>query len=108
MAFHTALQGVFRQDADIVMIGEMRSQPLGAKDDPDRRITVTIVALTSAEERAPALALMEQIETALDQSRFAAGGWKFGGTFIDDEAALAEDGTSYVGSVVFEFLALKD
>jgi len=92
----------------IVMIGDMASEPLATKDDDDSRITVSIIALTSAEERAPVLALNEQVKDALKGSRFHASGWTFAGQYLSADAVIAEDGVSYVGTSSFAFLALKD
>jgi hypothetical protein len=93
----------------IVVIGDMRSARLpGKAASPDRSVTVSIVTLIEAQERAPLLALMDQIETALDDGSFALDGWTLAGTFDDDEAVLAEDGSTYSGLSTFTFLALAD
>jgi hypothetical protein len=90
----------------LVVIGDMRSTPLAAKDDPDRRITVEIVSIVSAEERAPLLELQRQVEAILDGKTFAADGWTLAVSLEDDDALLAEDGSSYVGTSTFQVLAL--
>ncbi|MBM6576346.1 DUF3168 domain-containing protein [Microvirga sp. SRT01] len=93
----------------IVVIGDMRSARLpGKASSPDRSVTVSIVTLIEAQERAPLLALMDQIETALDGGTFVADPWTLSGTFDDDEAVLAEDGSTYSGLSTFTFLALAD
>lgn len=93
----------------IVVIGDMKSARLpGKAASADRTVTVTIVTLIEAQERAPLLALMDQIEQALDGSSFAPDGWTLAGTFDDDEAVLADDGSTYSGISTFTFLALAD
>ncbi len=93
----------------IVVIGDMRSTRLPGKSvSPDRSVTVSIVTLIEAQERAPLLALMDQIETALDGATFVPDNWTLSGAFDDDEAVLAEDGSTYSGLSTFTFLALFD
>ena len=60
----------------IVVIGDMRSARLAGKAaSPYRSVTVAIVTLIEAQERAPLLALMNEIEGALDAVTFEADGW---------------------------------
>jgi len=94
----------------LVIVGDMKSSPLGAKGDPDRRIDLVIIAMVAAEERAPLLALQQQIERILDGKRVEVDGWTLSITFQDDDAVLAanEDGAAYVGTSAFEILALTD
>ncbi|MFA7505294.1 MAG: DUF3168 domain-containing protein [Burkholderiaceae bacterium] len=93
-------------DLPIIIVGDMKSAPLGAKNDPDRRVSVLVVAMVAAEERAPLLDLQRQIEAALDGRVFTPTGWRLAVTFEDDDAQLAEDGVSYVGTSAFDVLAL--
>jgi hypothetical protein len=91
----------------IVVIGDMKSSRLpGKASSPDRTVTVSIVTLIEAQERGPLLAIMDQIETALDGESFAPDGWTLAATFDDDEAMLADDGSTYSGLSSFTFLAL--
>lgn len=93
----------------IVVIGDMRSARLPGKvASPDRSVTVAIVTLIEAQERAPLLALMDEIEGALDGVTFETDGWTLSGLFDDDEAVLADDGSTYSGLSSFTFLALAD
>jgi len=93
----------------IVVIGDMRSARLAGKAaSPDRSVTVSIVTLIEAQERAPLLALMNEIEGALDGVTFETSGWTLSGSFEDDEAVLADDGSTYSGLSSFTFLALAD
>lgn len=92
----------------IVVVGDMKSTPIGGKGDPDRRISLLIQAEVSAEERAPLLALQKQIEETLDDLTIEQDGWTLAFTFEDDDAQLGEDGATYIGTSAFAVLALKD
>lgn len=98
------------QDAplDVVIIGDMKSTPLGAKEDPDRSVSLIIVSMVEAEERAPLLALQKQIEDALDGKKIQQGGFTLSFMFDDDDAQLGGDGATYVGTSAFTVLALSD
>lgn len=91
------------QDAPlpVVILGDMKSFPLGAKDDPDRRVSLIIVTMVEAEERAPLLDLQRQVEAALDGKTFSSGEWNVRFTFEDDDAVLGGDGATYVGTSAF-------
>lgn len=89
----------------VVVLGDMKSYPIGAKSDPDRRISAIIVSMVAAEERAPVLALQKQIEVALDGKCFKPTGWEINVTFEDDDAVLAEDGAVYLGTSAFTIFA---
>jgi len=92
---------------DLVIIGDMKSSSLATKgNDADRAVTVSIISLAEADERAPLLALQEQIEDALDGQTFTREGWTLGFAFEDDDAVLAEDGSTYSGITTFRVLAL--
>lgn len=92
----------------VIIIGDMKSYPLDAKDDPDRRVSIVIAAMVSAEERSPLLALQRQIEALLDGKTFAIEGWTIQFTFQDDDAVLGGDGATYVGTSAFSALAFSD
>lgn len=92
---------------DLVIIGDMKSASLGGKDQSaDRRVGLQIVSIAVAEERAPLLALMDQIEEALDGQSFELEGWSVSFVFEDDDAVLNDDGASYSGITSFAALAL--
>ena len=91
----------------VVIIGDMKSFGLGSKGATnDRRVTISIISLVEAEERAPLLKLQEQIEEALDGQTLEADGWTLGIVFDDDDAVLGEDGVTYSGISSFSVLAL--
>ena len=93
----------------IVVVGDLKSAKLPGKDRSDDRIvTVTIVTLVEADERAPLLRLQEQIETALDRVTFEPEGWALAAYFEEDEAVLQEDGETYAGISTFTVIALSD
>lgn len=92
----------------IVVVGDMKSTPIGGKNDPDRRISLLIQSEVSAEERAPLLDLQRQIETTLDGLTIEQDGWTLAFMFEDDDAQLGEDGATYIGTSAFSVLALKD
>ncbi len=118
VAFYDALSETIRgatvyQDApadaegDLVIIGDMKSFGLGSKGaTDDRRVTISIISLVEAEERAPLLKLQEQIEEALDGQTLEVDGWTLGIVFDDDDAVLGEDGVTYSGISSFSVLAL--
>lgn len=92
---------------DLVIIGDLKSFSLGGKgQSADRRVALQIVSIAIAEERAPLLALMDQIEEALDGQSFELEGWTIAFAFEDDDAVLNEDGASYSGISSFTALAL--
>lgn len=117
---YTALAAAIRgatvyQDApdgvggDLVIIGDMKSARLSGKDaSADRRVTLSIVTIVEAQERAPLLALQEQCDDVLDGATLEAPGWTIQGRFVDDDAVLGDDGTTYNGVAAYEFLALAD
>lgn len=93
----------------VVIVGDMKSFRLQTKGtSDDRRVTISIIALVEAEERAPLLKLQEQIEEALDGQSLEPDGWTLGIEFDDDDAVLGEDGVTYSGISSFSVLALAD
>lgn len=99
------------QDAPlpVVILGDMKSFRLDTKGaSDDRRVQITIVSLVEAEERAPLLAIMEQIEAALDGQTLLPDGWTLGFTFEEDDAVLSDDGSTYTGVTTFAVVALAD
>ncbi|WP_026046827.1 tail completion protein gp17 [Sphingomonas sp. PAMC 26621] len=91
----------------LVIIGDLKSARLPLKGaDADRRVTIAIVTIVEAEERAPLLALQEQIEDALDGQNLEQDGWTLAFEFEDDDAVLSEDGSTYTGITSFTVLAI--
>ena len=90
----------------LVIVGDMKSYPLGAKDDPDRCGSVIVVSVVAAEEPAPLLALQKQIEDLLDGKTFSPEGWIVQVSFEDDDAILGQDGATYVGTTAVTAIAL--
>lgn len=98
------------QDAamPLVIVGDMTSQRMpGKPPSRDRIVTISIVTLVEAEERAPLLVLQGQIEDALDQQSFEPDGWSIVGSFEGDDAVLQDDGETYAGVSTFTFVALE-
>lgn len=96
-------------EGDLVIIGDMKSARLPGKEaNPDRTVTLSVVAIVNAEERAPLLALQEQCDAALDGTDLDVPGWVIRGQFDDDDAVLSDDGASYTGVSSYTFLALAD
>ena len=59
----------------VIIIGDIDVQTLALKDDPDRRISLTILTVTEAEERKSMLDLQDAIESRLDGARISHDGW---------------------------------
>lgn len=95
------------QQGDIVVIGDMRSFRFDTKSASDDRIVeISIVSLVIADERAPLLAIQEQIEGALDGNQIDQDGWRLDFIFKDDDAVLGEEGAGYVGVTTFTVIAI--
>jgi len=93
----------------IVVVGDLSSRRLpGKAASRDRIVTVSIVTLVAAEERAPLLALMDQADAALDGFTVHVGGWTLAFAFDDDDAALQDDGQTYAGVAAYTVMALAD
>jgi len=92
----------------LVILGELKSFGRGGKGTSgDRRVQISIVTIGEAEERAPLLAIQEQIETALDGlSLVTSDGWTLAFGFEEDDAVLDEDGSTYTGVSLFSVIAL--
>lgn len=96
----------YEQPNPLVLIGDMRSSRLPVKGgDDDRRVSISIVTLVDADERAPLLDLQRQIEALLDAKTLTQAGWLLQFEFQDDTAVLADDDT-YVGVTDFSVLAI--
>lgn len=92
----------------VVIIGDMEEEPLGAKKDPDRKISLSIATVTNGEERQPILAIQWQVENLLDSAEVSVEGWTLSFTYLSASANLTGEGDGYVGFSLFEVFALRD
>ncbi|MDF0489207.1 DUF3168 domain-containing protein [Sphingomonas sp. H39-1-10] len=92
----------------LVIIGDLESVPFAGSDDPDRRITLTLVVLTEGDERAPCTDLQEQIEAILPGRSFTVGEWNLHVSLESSDAALSDDGSGYVGTTILTILAFRE
>jgi hypothetical protein len=92
----------------VVILGDMEKTNLGAKGDVDCSIAMTILSVVAAEERRPVLALLDQIETLLDEATLEAEGWTFRFAFETSTAALSGEEGVYVGTALFTVTALRN
>lgn len=109
----TALAAVYQHVPEdtpppVVIIGDMDSEPIGGKGDPDRRVNLVVIAVIQAEERKPLRAIQAEINAQLDGKSFAHEGWELHFTFTGSDGALLEDGATYVGNTRFTVLAFSD
>lgn len=91
----------------VIIIGDLEVQPLALKDDPDRRVSLTVLTVTEAEERKSMLELQEQIESRMDGARIEHDGWILAFTQSDSSAALTPEGDGYIGTNSFTIMALR-
>ncbi|KQO51407.1 tail completion protein gp17 [Sphingomonas sp. Leaf257] len=96
------------QPLPVVIIGEMLSAPYGRANDPDRRITLTIIVLTEGDERRPCSDIQDQIEALLAGKSFKRLGWNFHYSIASSAAELAGDGSGYIGTTILTILAFSD
>lgn len=92
----------------VVVIGDILAVPFAGADDPDRRVTLTILTLTEGDERAPCIALQDQIETLLGGVSFEVPGWDLHFLPASSAAELADDGSGYVGTTILTILAFSN
>jgi hypothetical protein len=91
----------------LVIIGDIEAvRPIGRADDADRRMLLTVLALTQGEERKPCTAMLGQVEAALNGKTLTEGTWSITLMLDQVSATLAEDGQGYVGLAQFSVLAL--
>lgn len=105
--------GVFQDVPDneplpLVIIGDIESSPFAASNDPDRRVTLTVIVLTEGDERAPCVELQDQVETILVGKSFLVEGWNLHVALESSDAALSEDGSGYVGTTILTLLAFRE
>ena len=91
----------------VIIIGDLEVQPLALKEDPDRRVSLTVLTITEAEERKSMLELQEQIESRMDGARIEHDGWILAFTQVGSDAVLTPDGDGYVGTNSFTIMALR-
>lgn len=93
----------------MVIVGDIENvQPVGRADDPDRRMTLSVLVLTEGEERAPCAALLGQVDAALGGKTLTQGTWSVSLTLDSASAMLDEEGLGYVGLAQFSVLALTN
>jgi hypothetical protein len=93
---------------DLVIIGDVESFPFAATNDPDRRISVTIITLTQGDERAPCTALQAQIETAFAGVSVLRDPWNLHSSIESSSAVLDEQGEGYLGTTILQILAFRE
>lgn len=96
------------QPLPVVIIGDMLSVPFGRADDPDRRVTLTIIVLTEGDERRPCSEIQDQIEALLAGTSFKQPGWNLHYSIASSAAELAGDGSGYIGTTILTILAFSD
>jgi hypothetical protein len=96
------------QPLPVVIIGDLLSVPFAGADDPDRRITLTIIVLVEGDERGPCTHLQDQIEALLAGVSFETADWNLHYSVASSAAELAEDGSGYVGTTILNILAFSN
>lgn len=96
------------QPLPVVIIGDLLSVPFGRDDDPDRRITLTIVVLVEGDERSPCTDLQSEIEAVLVAKTIETPDWNLHYSIASSAAELAEDGSGYVGTTILTILAFSN
>lgn len=96
------------QPLPVVIIGDLLSVPYAGADDPDRRITLTIVVLVEGDERGPCTDLQEQIEALLAGVTIETAEWNLHYLVASSAAELAEDGSGYAGTTILTILAFSN
>ncbi|WP_022681158.1 DUF3168 domain-containing protein [Sphingobium bisphenolivorans] len=91
----------------VVIIGDIETVPLGGKDDPDRRATLSVMTVTEAEERKSLLQIKGKAEAALDGVQAEHDGWQLSFSLLGATAVLTAEGDGYVGESRFQILALR-
>jgi hypothetical protein len=93
--------------APIVIIGDLEAEPLGGKGNTDRDIGLSITTIDQAEQRKPALALMDQVNSVLDQATLTEAGWIFHLWLESESAVLLGDGKTYEGLQRYRVMATR-
>lgn len=93
---------------DVVIVGDLGAEPFtNDPNDPDRRVSLTINTVTIGDERAPCSDIQEQVEATLGAARALRDGWELIFRSLGSEAALAGDGSGYVGTTTFDIIAFS-
>lgn len=92
----------------LIIIGDIESSPFASSNDPDRRVTLTLIVITEGDERAPCVDLQDQIEAILPGKSFLVEGWNLHVALESSDAALSEDGSGYVGTTILTILAFRE
>ncbi|MCH4894006.1 DUF3168 domain-containing protein [Sphingomonas sp. SFZ2018-12] len=90
----------------VVIIGDIDASPIGAKDDPDRRIAMIVVVVTEGQQRKPCSDLVAQVEQAIDGVTMTVDGYSIELTVESSQVVLSGDAETYVGTVNFTGFAL--
>lgn len=92
----------------VVIIADMDSEGgLGDKDGRDERITLTVTAVISGEQRKPLRQIKRQVKQLLDGRTESRGGWTLQFTYLNADGVLL-NGEDYVGNFRFSVLALSE
>ena len=89
----------------IVVLGDCASEPIGGKDDHDEQVSIDVLTLVSAEEKAPLNALQGQIKALLRGHKAVRDGFELHFLFGNETARLDDDGVTYVGTTTFSVMA---
>lgn len=90
----------------VVIIGDMISNPIGVKDDPDRQINLQILTVFQGEERKAVTDRQQMIRDALDGVTLSETGFSITSNETSARAELMEDGETYLGTSNFTVWAL--
>lgn len=115
----TALAAVFQHVPEdtpppVIIIGDMGSDAsVSAKDDDDERVTLTVTAVVSGEERRPLRAIKRVVKAALHGLTVSKGGWRLQFAFTGSDGSLElsgppDDQQAYIGNFRFAVIALSE
>lgn len=112
-AFDQSEAGVYEdvpanEPLPVIILGDIEAQPFARSDDPDRRVTLTLITLTEGDERAPCVALQAKAEGLLVGQSFDHEGWGLHISLGSSDAVLTEDGTGYVGTTILNVIAFRE
>lgn len=89
----------------LTVLGDSTSSPIGGKGDIDERVSIDVVNLVSAEEKAPLSDLQGQVKALLRDHKATRDGFELHFLFENDDARLHENGKHYVGISTFTVMA---
>ena len=93
--------------APVVIIGDLEASPFDTKGDTDRDISLSVDTVDQAQERKPALGLMDQVAAALDNTTLTEAGWTLYVRLETESAVLLGDGKTYQGTQGFIVMATQ-